>query len=528
MAKFKVAAVFSDHCVLQQGKSCKIFGWGENGRIITVEVESFEGKQQATGEVRDERWVISLKPMRPQEHVTMTVSDGDREEKTFTDISVGEVWLCGGQSNMEFELQNMTGGAEHLEKDHPKVRFYYTQKNGYMDEKFFADEENTGWSTFGPESAKAWSAAGYLFGKKLSEALGMTVGLIGCNWGGTSASAWMSKEAILEAEETRIYWDEYVENNKDKSEEEQVKEYLEYEAYDQEWFQKSQEVYKEQPDIEWDALQEKIGKNLWPGPINCRNPYRPAGLYECMVKRVAPYTVKGWLFYQGESDDHRPGTYQILFRNMIRDWRKLWEEELPMVYVQLPGNRYKNDPDYKHWCLIREAQEAVEQDLKDVYMSVLIDSGEFNDIHPKDKEPVGERLYRTAMTKVYHMMKETEGLEPRIESVSFRNKEAVVSVKQIGNGLVIHDFKGEADGFELAGEDKIFYPAKGRLSATGLIVTSDAVREPKYLRYLWANFPVKVDVYGKNGLPMAPYRSSKEDEDVSGEHDTKINQVMTV
>ncbi|MCQ2521745.1 MAG: sialate O-acetylesterase [Lachnospiraceae bacterium] len=531
MAKFKVAAVFSDHCVLQQGKPCKIFGWGEEGRVITVEVESAEGKQQKVAEVKDERWVVSLNPMKAQIGVRMTVFDGDRENRTYTDIAVGEVWLCGGQSNMEFELQNMTGGKEHLEKDHPNVRFYYTQKNGYMDDKFFQDEGNTSWSLFGPEDAKAWSAAGYLFGKKLSEALGVTVGLIGCNWGGTSASVWMRKEALLEDKETAIYWNEYVEKNKDKSEEEQIKEYLEYEAYDKAWFEKSQEVYKQQPNISWDALQEKIGKNLWPGPINCRNPYRPGGLYECMLQRVAPYTLKGWLFYQGESDDHRPVMYKKLFSRMIQDWRELWGEELPMIFCQLPGNRYQNDPDYKHWCLIREAQEEVSKMVKDAYMSVLIDAGEFNDIHPKDKEPVGERMYRTAMTEVYHMMKSVEGRTPAIEAVKFDGRNAVVSFRDLGDGLEVRNVIGRdkpISGFELAGEDKVFYPAVGRLSGTGVVVSSDAVPLAKYLRYLWTNYPVQVDLYGVNGLPVPPYRSSKTDSFEAGTHATEIQQIMTV
>jgi len=156
----------------------------------------------------------------------MTVTDGENS-KTFKNIAIGEVWLCGGQSNMEFELQNITGGKSHLENDKPNVRFYYTQKKTHIDEEFYKCEEETCWETFDSETAKNWSAVGYLFALRLSKALGVTVGLVGCNWGGTSASAWMSREYLALDEYANTYLEDYDKATEGKSEEEQIKEYTE-------------------------------------------------------------------------------------------------------------------------------------------------------------------------------------------------------------------------------------------------------------------------------------------------------------
>jgi sialate O-acetylesterase len=534
MSSFKVAAVFSNNCVLQRNKEISIFGEGENGKEITVEFDykedGIQKKNKASALVKNNKWIVKLPAVKENKNCHMYVTDGT-DSKSFENIAVGEVWLCGGQSNMEFELQNILSAKEHLENDNPNVRFYYTQKNGYMDEKFFEDEAKMCWSEFNRESAKCWSGVGYLFGKRLSEALGVTVGLIGCNWGGTSASDWMSEEALNEDADTKTYMDDYYKGIEGKSEEEQIKEYDEYVAYTAEWEKKAGEIYKTQPNIDWNELQKLIGPNTWPGPINCKNPFRPTGLYKCMLNRVTPYTLRGFLFYQGESDDHKPAFYHKLFARMIKQWRDDWNDEsLPMLYVQLPGHRYAADPDYKHWCIIREAQEKVNEEDKFTGMAVIIDCGEFNEIHPKDKEPVGERLYRQAMNKVYGLMSDDEAESPRIDSVDFDASKAVVRFKYAGSGLVV---KGdELKGFELAAKDKIFKEAKAVLQSDkdgsfAVVVESSDVKEPKYLRYLWTNYPFEVNLYGGNGLPVAPYRSSEDDDlNNSSTHETQIKQIM--
>ena len=504
MNKFKVAAVFSDRMVLQRGKNISVFGYGEDGANVTVE---FEGNT-VSARAKDGKWVAVLPPHDAAEGLTMTVSCGS-EKKTFSEIAVGEVWLAGGQSNMELELQNCKGGKDVLKNDKdPNVRFYYTQKNCYMDETFYKNEENTAWSYFDEESAKCWSAVGYFFARDLAKRLGVTVGLIGCNWGGTSASAWMSRESLERDIDLKTYVDEYDEATKGKTDEQMIKEYREYQEYDAKWYQKSLEFYAKHPDGSWDEVQEYCGKNLYPGPQGILNPYHAGALYSSMVQRVCPYTIKGFIYYQGESDDHKPRMYYKLFRGLIDLWRRDWgDDELPFLMVQLPMHRYKADPDWKHWCLIREAQMKAYKTIKNTGIAVITDCGEFNEIHPKDKVPVGERLALQAMYHVYGD-RSVKAFGPMYKGLLFKGGEIELMFDYAEDGF---ETKGQPSGFEIAGEDKKFVPADMVIEGGRITVSSKEVAEPKYVRYLWTNYG-DVTIYGRNGIPLAPFRTCENDE----------------
>ena len=514
MSKFKMAAVFSDNCVLQRNKQIAVFGEGADGAKVTVSL-LVPGKnlQSVETTVKEGRWLAYL-PSQEATYGCSLSAASEGETITFKDIAIGEVWLCGGQSNMEFELQNCSTGKEHLENDKPNVRFYYTPKNPYFDEQFFKDEAASHWKKFSEEDAKDWSAVGYIFGKKLSEKLGVTVGLLGCNWGGTSASCWMSKEALLEDEDTKTYWDDFAALNVGKSEEEQVREYDAYKVREAIWNEKCAAIYTANPQADWGEVQKEIGICEWPGPMNCKNPFRPVGLYEHMLKRVEPYSLRGWLFYQGESDDHKPGYYYKLYKRMLKQWRDDWKDEtIPMLYVQLPGMRYANEEDKKHWCLIREAQQKISDEEKYSTMACTIECGTLNDIHPKDKEPIGDRLYRVALSDVYGLMPECEAKSPELLLAEFAEGACIVKLRFADGGLKIN---GESiEGFELAGEDREFKPAEAAILEDGksLKVVSAEVKEPKYVRYLWTNYPSKVTLFSAYGLPVAPFRSSEDDQE---------------
>ncbi len=526
----KVAAIFSDNMVLQRNKPIAVFGQGDNGKKILVKLVYLEGEQSVNVEaetvVEDGKWIAYLPPMKEHNACGMIVWDGE-ESKEFANVAIGEVWMCGGQSNMEFELQNIKGGKEHLEQDHPDVRFYYTQKKAYIDEDFYTSEEATCWTEFGSETAKNWSAVGYLYGKRLSEALGVTVGLVGCNWGGTSASAWMSEEYLAEDQDTNTYLTDYAEATKGKTEEQMVQEYKDYLVYEAEWNKKCDECYATIPGISWDEVQERIGVCQWPGPMGCANPFRPSGLYKTMINRITPYTMKGFIYYQGESDDHKPSFYYKLLSKMIKQWRDDWQDdEMPFLLVQLPGHMYETLEDQKHWCIIREAQEKVSETIPNTGMAVIIDAGEFNDIHPRDKEPVGERLYRQAMYRVYDRMPEEKANSPIYDSHTVDGDKLTVTFKYAKTGLELTDGQDEAIGFELAGVDGVYYPAHARISGNQVVVTCDEVKEPKEVRYIWTNYPLKgVNLYSRAGLPVAPFRSNQSAGEVVF-HDTRIKQIM--
>lgn len=501
MADFKVAAVFSDRMVLQREKNITVFGEGEDGRVVTV---SFEGSAAKTT-VRNGKWRAVLPPHGAGEGYSMTVSCGEAE-KRFSDVAVGEVWLAGGQSNMELELQNCKTGAERLQNDAaPNVRFYYTQKKCISDEDFYRCEENTGWSKFGPESARAWSAVGYFFAKELADRLGCTVGIIGCNWGGTKASHWMSRESLSADSDMRFDLDEYDRACAGKTEEELSREYEEYVEYDRAWNERSAVYYREHPDAGWDEVQKAIGVNKYPGPLCPRNPFRAESLYESMIRRVCPYTLRGFLYYQGESDDNRPKHYYKMLRGLIALWREDWgDDELPFLIVQLPMHRYRDDQDRKHWCLIREAQEKAYRTIKNTGLAVILDCGEFNEIHPKDKEPVGHRLYLQAMALAYGDST-VRAFPPLYRSHIAKNGGIMVSFDHAENGFVL---KGEPCGFEIAGADGLYHPASFELCGDKIFVHSDEVPEPEQVRYEWTNYG-DVTLFGADGLPAAPFRTDK-------------------
>lgn len=500
MADFKVAAIFSNKMVLQRGKNISVFGTGADGAEVTVE---FEGAITKTT-VKKGKWLATLPPHIGGEGFTMTVRCGGKE-KRFEDVAVGEVWLAGGQSNMELELGGCKTGQERLKNDvTPNVRFYYTQKNCYMDEKFYRDEENTGWAKFGDPWTTAWSAVGYFFAKELADRLGCIVGVIGCNWGGTKASHWMSRESLSADSDMRYDLDEYDKACEGKTEEELTEIYNEYLEYDRQWNEKSQVFYREHPDASWQECQDACGINKYPGPLCPRNPFHATALYESMVKRVCPYTIRGFMYYQGESDDNRPKYYYKMLRGLITLWREDWgDDELPFLIVQLPMHRYKDDEDWKHWCLIREAQEKAFRTIKNTGLAVILDCGEFNEIHPKDKEPVGHRLFLQAMYNVYGDTS-VKAFAPMYKSHIVHENGIEVAFRYAEDGL---ELRGEKCGFEIAGEDGVYRTADFEIRGDKVFVFSkDCV--PKHVRYQWTNYG-NVTLYGKNGLPAAPFRTDK-------------------
>ena len=503
MSNIQVAAVFSNNMVLQREKIINVFGWLGNGSgEVCIKAQLFNKKGDVIGEnVRTfaqeprEKWVISLPPQKAQEECTLKISTGGEEEITFTNISIGEVWLAGGQSNMEFELGNCTEGPEALadttgENGAKNVRFYYTNKIFWMDEHFYEAERNTAWQTWDSPNKNTWSAVGFFFARKLAQDLGCTVGVIGCNWGGTSASAWMRREYLEKDDDLRTYLTEQEEGTAGKSIEQQSN--------------------------------------------------TPCGLYDCMVNRVLPYTLKGVLWYQGESDDHKPYSYAKLFSKLIDNWRTDWNDsQLPFVFVQLPCHRNEYDKDFKHWCLIRAAQEKVHRMVTNTFMTCALDLGQFNDIHPKAKKVLAERMEQNALANVYLGAcgkKPEDVLSPMVKTFIMKGADPsssnsfgkiVLTFENVSGGFVAREDKINLDyykqmeqyqgnsvspaftGFEIAGEDNVFYPAAYRLGQqpgelNTITVSSPLVKNPVAVRYGWYNYG-PVNIYGKNGLPLAPF-----------------------
>lgn len=512
MATFKAAAIFSDHMVLQRNKGVRIFGEGENGKKVTVR---FNG-QVVSASVVDEKWTVMLSPMAAAVDLTMKISDGE-SEITFSDIAVGEVWLAGGQSNMELELQNCENGWDELHKIEAdpncvNVRFYYTEKYPCVDDELTEKESHKCWSRPDKENSRYWSAVGYFFGKKLSEDLGVTVGVIGCNWGGTSASAWISKERLATDVDTNEYNLDYDKAMEGKTYEQYLEDLADYRRWEADWTPKMQKMYRDNPNTKWADVIATLGPNRYPEPLGPRSPFRAGGVYESMIQRVAPYTMAGAIYYQGESDDHRPEGYYKLMKMLIEQWRVDWKDDkLPIIMVQLPMYCNEGEDRRTNWCVVREAQARVFGTVKNTGLAVISEYGEHNNIHPVKKEPVGNRLAMQAEWVVYGTLSEGEACAPSFESCYAENGEIICKIAHCGSGLTV---SGDVSEIlcEIAGEDKKFVPVD-KLTVRGSVLTasSEKVKEPCYLRYNWANW-CSVQIFGGNGMPLMPFRTSMNDE----------------
>ena len=314
MKNIYCASIFSDHCVLQRNKPIRIWGTGATDTTVQVTLNG----QTASCTIMDHDWSVELPAMEAGGPYTLDISCEGRVYESINDIMIGEVWLAGGQSNMEYKLEQDGDGATAMEQAaHTSVRFFQVPQLAYKDDYYYQTERENHWMLPTHEGLKDWSAVGYYFAANLAEKLGITVGIIGCNWGGTSACAWQDKETLLSHKETRIYWEEYEELIQKQDPQKYEAERLDYFAWQKDWQPRMDAFYAAHPTATWDEAQAAVGISRWPGPMGPKHEFRPCGLYETMLQRVIPYTLGGVIFYQGESDEHRPYSYYYLFKNMI-------------------------------------------------------------------------------------------------------------------------------------------------------------------------------------------------------------------
>lgn len=499
----KLAPVFSNHMVLQRGK--RIAFWGETShKSVTL---SMNGKS-IRALVEKGTFKAEFPPMPEGGPYTLTVQ-ADEEKLFFEDIMLGEVWFAGGQSNMELELQNSFEGEKELEQcAEEMVRYYYVPKKSYVSEELLAAEAASTWECASKEASAKWSAVAYYFAKELSGKLGVTVGIIGCNWGGTSASCWQSREMLEASEATVSYVKEYDAIVENQDFDEYLKEREEYIVYQTEFEKNVSHYYATCENPTWDEAISLFGENKYPGPMGPYSEFRPAGLYETMVSRVVPYTLAGFIYYQGEEDDHKPETYYELLQSLIRQWRSDWEDEtLPFLLVQLPVFQNMGEPDFKNWPLVREAQMRIFQTVKNTGIAVILENGEYGNIHPVKKEIVGKRLALQAFSEVYHICGRESAFGPVFKDYYVENNKMVLLFDYCEDGFLC---EGEVTGFEVAGADRIYYPAKFEIQGNRIMVFAKEAEEPAYVRYCWTNYQ-KISLFGKNGIPVAPFRTSQND-----------------
>ncbi len=505
MKAIHCASVFSDHCVLQQGKPIRIWGTAADDTQISITLH----KHTATTIAQNHSWQVELPAMEAGGPYVLELSSEGTVYQRLEDIMIGEVWLAGGQSNMEYKLEQDADGAEAMAQAlNSNVRFFQVPQLAFQDDYYYRVEQENHWMLPTDDDLKTWSAVGYYFAAQLAAKLGITVGIIGCNWGGTSACAWQDKESLLSHEDTRIYWEEYEELIQKQTTEEYERERADYLAWHADWQPRMDAFYAAHPTATWDEAQAEVGICRWPGPMGPKHEFRPCGLYETMLQRVVPYTLAGFIYYQGESDDHRPYSYYHLFQNMIQVWRRDFQDEtLPLLCVQLPIHHYLSDTVMDKWCPIREAQMQLHKEGVVDGIAVALDCGEYNNIHPIHKKEVGRRLALQALYQVYQILPAEAAYGPILHDYTVQDNQILLHFDHAESGFYTTEAPDSLSHFELADETGVFYPASAKLEGNNIRLTSEAVSSPVHARYFWTDY-AEVHLFGANRLPLAPFNTA--------------------
>lgn len=452
--------LFSDHMVLQRDIPAPVFGRADAGEKVTV---SIAGQEVSTTADAGGRWSVLLKKLPAGGPLEMTVKA--KNTLVVKDILVGEVWVCSGQSNMQWTVSQSGSPAETIAAaTNAKIRFYQVPRQA--SDKAYGTIGGGKWTICSPQTAGEFSAVGYGFARYLSEQLGVAVGMLNTSYGGTVAEAWTSPEGLAAEAHLRYLLD----------------------------------VAKAMP---------------------ADNPNRPTGLYNAMIHPLLRYAIRGAIWYQGESNADRAAEYRELLPQMIRDWRRLWGQgDFPFYIVQLaPFMKIKNEPSDSAWAELREAQRETARAVPNAATIAITDLGDEKDIHPKQKALVGERLAFAALGLVYEPLAGRAPftcLGPDYESCRITGDKVYLNFRNVGPGLAIGAVstpgaEGAAApnklvGFTIAGADRVFHPADAKIEGNQVVVSSPKVPHPVAVRFGWADFPV-VNLWNKTGLPALPFRT---------------------
>jgi sialate O-acetylesterase len=468
--------------VLQRGRQVPIWGTAAPGERVTVLL----GTQRLSAVADDEgKWSVTLPAMKAGGPYTLVIAG--RNTIALRDVLVGDVWVCSGQSNMQWSVQGSANATEEVAAaNYPQIRLFSVPQVA-------ADAPQSdcqgAWVECSPATIPGFSAVGYFFGRELHKALNVPVGLINTSWGGTPAEAWTSRPSLETCELcTPILerWDAALAdlpNIKAK-----------YDADMAKWREDA-------------ATAKAEGKPEPPRPgahWALNKAWQPAALYNGMIAPLIPFGIRGAIWYQGESNAGRAYQYRELFPAMIRDWRRNWGAgQFPFLFVQLANfMARKPDPGESAWAELREAQ-LMTLSLPKTGMAVIIDIGDANDIHPKNKQDVGLRLALAAERIAYKQNVAYSG--PMYRSMTIEGSTIRLRFKDTDGGLVAKDGPG-LKGFAIAGEDKRFVWADAQIEGNTVVVWSDQVPKPVAVRYAWADNP-ECNLYNGAGLPASPFRT---------------------
>jgi sialate O-acetylesterase len=492
-ADVTLAPLFTDHAVLQRDKAVPVWGQAEPGEAVTV---TFRDQTVHATTGKDGRWIVYLDPLKPGLPAELGVSG--KNMLKLQDIVVGEVWVCSGQSNMEFRVWGPKGDVYRVDNadeevaaaQFPLIRHFKIERAVAAQP---ADTAQGAWTVCSPGTVGQFTAVGYFFARDLQQKLGVPIGLINATWGGTAIESWMS-EAALKSDPAFAIADE----RWSKALDGWPAKVAAYEAARA--AQENEEIaaMTAGPTKYADFLKHKP----WlPPPPSPTSPEAPRSLFNGMINPLLPYGIRGVLWYQGESNGSRPAEYHALLAAMITFWRAHWGQgDFSFYFVQLP-NYAGGDPAGTAWARLREAQ-AQALSLPHTGMAVTIDLGDPANVHPRNKQEVGRRLALIARHELYAIPGDWCG--PTFKSAEQEGAAMRVHFDHAEGGLVAHEKPLAA--FVVAGADRQFHPAVARIARDTIVVSAAEVKAPVAVRYAWTNAP-EANLFNGAGLPAAPFRS---------------------
>lgn len=472
-AEVRLPNIFSDHLVLQQKQSNLVWGWADAGEPISVSIAG--QNHQATADSNG-KWSVKLAPLEAGGPHSLTVS-GKNSRVELKDILIGEVWICSGQSNMQWSVRvSSDPDLEALAANFPNIRMINFPQRGSQEP--ILDHPGVHWQVCTPETVSSFSAVGYFFGRQLHQTLGVPIGLINNAWGGSAAEAWVNRQAL----ETDGKYGAMLEG----------------------WETQAKEA--DELSAKSATLSEADAKKLKDLQGRLNGNHRPANIYNGVLKSHIGYGIRGAIWYQGESNAGRAYQYRDLFPLMISNWRSEWGQgDFPFYWVQLADYQAeKGEPQDSAWAELREAQTMTLSRLPKTGQAVIIDIGEGRDIHPKNKVDVGRRLARLALANEYAIKIASQS--PRYQSMEKQDGKIVCSFEHINEGWRPFDVQHPV-GFAIAGEDKKFVWADAKIRPDNRVeVFSSQVSNPVAVRYAWADNPV-CNMFDGAGLPLTPFRT---------------------
>jgi sialate O-acetylesterase len=525
-AEVKVPTLFADHMVLQREIAVPIWGTGAVGETVTVQ---FAG-QTKTGTVDAEgKWLVRLDPLAASAESRELSVSGSGNTVKIQDVLVGDVWLASGQSNMAYPVRSASKAADYLaQANDPLIRFFSVVKNTSPEP---LNDLKGRWDVSTSETAKEFSAVAFFYAQEIRRSQNIPVAVLHASWGGTPIQTWIGLKGFKsEPPMTKPLqdWEKAVEQyQKVKADPKLV---TDYQEDLKKWKLEVEPAYNEvlkayNADVAAGKAQGPKPQPSRPEPNNpdpmgipspSRRPNTPTVSFNAMIAPLAPYGLKGMLWYQGEANGSGGLEYRELLPRLIQDWRGRWNQgELPFLIVQLPACYKDETPVAKSgWPFLREAQ-AMALKVPKTGLAVTIDIGNPQDVHPDNKEFVGKRLGLVGRKVAYGESIVYTG--PIYQDSVIEGNQVKIRFREIGGGLT----PGQAPwcakgvepmpvdkliGFYIAGEDKQWVEAEAKVEGETVVVSSPQVAKPAAVRYAWANSP-RANLYNKEGFPAAPFRT---------------------